>query len=77
MTGAIIMDRASIAPSREIIFRDVAGIAAPARNKTMKEQQDIIGLEKFCKEISDADAAIAFVEERPWGRGCLRAGARS
>ena len=44
-----------------------AGQEAPKRPKqTKKEQQDIIGINRFYKEIPDEEAAIAFVEERIW-----------
>ncbi len=63
---------ASITADGEIIIGDEprpeqrAGIPPP-RRQTKKEQQDIIGIEKFYKEIPDEEAAIAFVEERIWG----------
>ena len=63
---------ASITTDGEIIIGDEprpepAGAYPPPAKRTKKEQQDIIGLEKFYKEIPDEEAAIAFVEERIWG----------
>ena len=68
------MERVSITPEGEIIVRDgseiplsvKAGIPPPKR-RTKKDEQDIIGIEKFYRVIPDEAAAIAFVEERIWG----------
>ena len=63
---------ASITADGEIIMGDEprpeqrVGVPPP-RRQTKKEQQDIIGIEKFYKEIPNEEAAIAFVEERVWG----------
>ncbi len=41
---------------------------APApKKRTKKEQQDIIGIRRFYREIPDEEAAIAFIENRIWG----------
>ena len=70
--GVIIMAWASITADNEIILDgearlvDKAGIPAP-RRQTKKEQQDIIGLTRFYRQMPNEEAAIAFVEERVWG----------
>lgn len=58
-------NKVSISADGEIYY-DGERRPEPAPKKTKKEQRDIIGIERFYREIPDEEAAIAFVEDCIW-----------